>query len=177
MATTISLTHEFPSVPLAVFEKHLNDPRLNEMLKAMPSFRSREMVSHEVLPKGDQHWKFRVVAGGALPASVAKIIPEDMLSWWEETRFFSTQHCLRFQITPMKASPFSSFGTWHFFEADGGTKRVIEATIDVKIPFVGKVIENFFASEIRKNFEIEPEILCAFFETIQKEKNKRKKAM
>jgi hypothetical protein len=47
--------------------------------------------------------------------------------------------------------------------ASKGTKRVIEGHITVKVPLIGKVVEQYLASELKRNYDVEPDIQRAFY--------------
>jgi hypothetical protein len=166
MATTFRLEHAFPDVPIALFEKHLNHPELIEMLKGMPGFRSRDLIDQKNDPDGVIHWTFRVVAGGDIPASARKVVNQDMLTWNEVTRFVPGEHTIHWRIVPVKDSIkgiLDSWGVWRLMPDGQGTKRIIEGSIDVKIPFVGKVAETFLASELKRNYDVDPDIQRKFY--------------
>lgn len=170
MTTQFRLEHDFPSISLALFEKYLNHPKLNAHLQQMPAFRSRDMVEQQDLDNGDKLWKFKVVAGGNLPSSVKKIVSEEMFTWWETSRFIANEHCINWNIEPLFAKEkFEGKGTWQLIKSGRGTKRIIEGEIVVKIPFVGKVVETFIVSELKRNYDIEPQIQEDFYKLMKKE--------
>ncbi|MDA0712382.1 MAG: DUF2505 family protein [bacterium] len=168
MATKFELVHEFPSVSIELFEKHLNHPQLNQMLAKMPAFRSRDLVEKKELKNGEIIWKFKVVAGGDIPSSVKKVISPDMFTWWENTHFKPDEHCIHFHIEPLTgASKFEGKGQWKLIKQKKGTKRIIEGEMNVKIPFVGKIVESFLIKELKRNYEVEPEIQKEFYAQMQ----------
>lgn len=173
MATKFSLEHSFPTISVALFEKYLNHPLLNEKLAAMPGYRTRSMEEQSEGPDGEISWKFKVVAGGQLPPAIQKILSEDMFAWWEESKFYPDEHCIRWSISPLfKQVSFNGNGIWRLEKEGKGTRRVIEGEISVKIPFVGKLVENYLISELKRNFEVEPEIQKSFYEKMQKQAKK-----
>lgn len=171
MTTSFKLEHDFPSVPLDVFEKYLNHPELNEMLATMPSFKSRELVESQTLPNGEQHWVFKVTAGGEMPPAIAKIASPDLFTWLEKSRFVPKEHALYFNIEPLKAaSKFESSGKWTHMKHKNGTRRTLECDVTVKIPFVGKIVETFLLGEFKRNYEVEPDIQTRFYAKIMRAK-------
>ncbi len=166
MSTTFKLEHSFPDIPVEVFEKHLNDPELIGMLDKMPAFRSRDLVSKTENGDGSTTWRFKVVAGGDLPASARRVVSEEMLTWHEDTKFVPNDHTIYWTIVPLAAKAagmLESKGIWKLIPDGKGTRRLIEGTINVKVPFVGKVVEQFLASELKKNYDVEPDIQRAFY--------------
>lgn len=166
MSTTFKLEHNFPDIPVDVFEQHLNHPDLIKMLDKMPAFRSRDLVSKTDNKDGSTTWRFKVVAGGDLPASARKVMSDDMLTWHEDTRFVPSEHTIYWTITPLAqkaADMLESKGIWKLIPDGKGTKRLIEGSINVKVPFVGKVVEQFLAGELKKNYDVEPDIQRQFY--------------
>lgn len=169
MATKFTLEHDFPTIPIALFEQYLNHPELNKKLAAMPAFRSRTLEEKEDLPNGEVRWRFKVVAGGAVPPAIQKILSEDMFAWWEESRFVPEEHCIFWTISPLfKQVHFHGEGMWRLNKSGRGTKRVIEGEITVKVPFVGKLVENYLIGELKANFDVEPEVQKEFYEGMKK---------
>ena len=166
MATTFRLEHDFSDIPVDLFERYLNHPELIAMLKGMPAFRSRDLVEKKDLGGGRVNWRFKVVAGGEIPASARRAISEDMLTWHEDTRFEPTEHTIHWTIVPIKekvANILEAKGIWKLIPSGQGTKRVIEGTITVKVPIVGRVVEQFIANELKKNYDVEPDIQRKFY--------------
>jgi hypothetical protein len=166
MTTTFRLEHDFPDIPVDLFERHLNHPELIAMLGAMPAFRSRDLVEKKDLGDGRTNWRFKVVAGGDIPASARKVVNEDMLTWHEDTRFEPREHTIHWTIVPLKDKVkgiLEAHGIWKLIPSGAGTRRVIEGNINVKVPIVGKVVEQFLAAELKKNYDVEPDIQRKFY--------------
>ena len=166
MATTFTLEHNFPDIPVEVFEQHLNHPDLIKMLDKMPAFRSRDVVSKVQHDDGSTTWRFKVVAGGDIPPAARKVLSEEMLTWHEDTRFVPADHAIYWTIVPLArkaADILESKGIWKLIPDGKGTRRVIEGTITVKIPFLGKVVEQYLAGELKRNYDVEPDIQRIFY--------------
>jgi len=166
MATTFRLEHDFPDISIELYEKYLNHPELIGMLAGMPAFRSRDLVDKKDLGEGRVNWRFKVVAGGDIPKSAQRVVNDDMLTWYEDTRFEPKEHTIHWTIVPLKEKVkdmLEAHGTWKLTPAGQGTRRVIEGHITVKVPFVGKVVEQFLATELKKNYDVEPDIQRKFY--------------
>jgi hypothetical protein len=166
MATTFTLEHSFPDIPVDVFEAHLNHPDLIKALDKMPAFRSRDLVSKKDNGDGSTTWRFKVVAGGDVPPAVRKVLSEEMLTWHEDTRFVPAEHTIHWTITPLAAQAqklLESHGIWKLIPAGKGTRRIIEGNITVKVPLLGKVVEQYLASELKRNYDVEPDIQRTFY--------------
>jgi hypothetical protein len=166
MATSFTLEHDFPDISVELFEKHLNHPDLIESLKKMPAFRSRDLVEKKDLGGGVINWRFKVVAGGNVPGPVQKVLPEEMLTWHEDTKFVPAEHTIYWTITPLTkkaAEMLESKGIWKLIPKGKGTKRIIEGSVNVKVPFVGKIAEAFLVGELKRNYDVEPDLQKAFY--------------
>jgi hypothetical protein len=166
MTTSFKLEHDFPDIPVELFERYLNHDELIAMLAGMPAFRSRDLVEKKDLGDGRVNWRFKVVAGGDIPASARKVVSEDMLTWHEDTRFEPKEHTIHWSIVPLKEKVrdiLEAHGIWKLIPSGKGTRRVIEGHITVKITLVGKVVEQFIATELKKNYDVEPDIQRKFY--------------
>ena len=169
MTTSFKLEHDFPSIPLDLFEKYLNHPELNALLAKMPSFKSRELLESQTLENGEQHWCFKVTAGGELPPAISKLVSPETFTWLEKSRFVPKEHAVYFSIEPTLAKgKFESSGKWTHLKHQKGTRRILEGEMHVKIPFVGKIVENFLLSEFKRNYEVEPGIQTKFYQKMLK---------
>lgn len=172
MATSFRLVHEFPDIPLELFERHLNHPRLISMLSAMPAFRRRDLVEKTELGGGEISWRFLVVAGGDIPTSARRVVNEDMLTWHEDTRFVPSEHTIHWTIVPLKDKVrdiLEARGIWKLIPEGEGTRRVIEGTIRVGVPIVGRVVEQFLAGELQRNYDVEPDIQRRFYRSMKED--------
>lgn len=175
MTTTFKLEHDFPDIPVDLFERHLNHPELIAMLSGMPAFRSRDLVEKKDLGGGQVNWRFKVIAGGDIPASARKVMNEDMLTWHEDTRFVPSEHTIYWTIVPLKDKVkdiLEAKGIWKLIPSGQGTRRLIEGNINVKIPLVGKVVEQFLAGELKKNYDVEPDIQRKFYRMMKEREAK-----
>lgn len=166
MTTSFRIESDFPDVPIDLFEKHLNHPELIEMLKGMPAFRSRDLVERKDLPGGETFWRFKVVAGGEIPGPARKVLSEDMLTWHEDARWVPREHTIHWDIVllaPKIRDLVESKGTWRLQPAGAGTRRVIDGAVTVKMPLVGKIVEQFLVGELKKNYQVEPDIQRRFY--------------
>lgn len=174
MTTSFRLEHQFPDIPIELFEQHLNHPELIEMLDAMPAFRSRDLVDKEDLGNGRTRWRFKVVAGGEIPPAARKVMSEEMLTWWEDTTFVPEEHCIYWTIEPVKLKDkFVCKGTWKLYPMGEGTRRVIDGELTVKVPLVGKVVETFIVGELKRNYDVEPDVQRKFYKMMKEREAKQ----
>lgn len=167
MATSFSLEHEFPHIPLEKFEAYLNDPTLNRMLEKGLAFEERKLLEKNDGKNGDVIWTFRVKKQGHWPSAVKKIMQGDAFSWQEISRYVPKEHCVHWEIIPeVKNLKFHGQGVWRLSKSGTGCKRVIEGKINVDIPLLGKVVESFIVNELKSTYEIEPEIQEKFYASV-----------
>lgn len=164
MTTSFKLVHDFDDIPIDLFERYLNHPELIALCAEIPAFRSRELVEEQDLGDGKKRWRFKVVAGGDIPATARKVITEEMLTWYEDTRFEPEEHAIHFTIEPIRwKGKFDCRGTWRLEPRGAATHRVIEGTLSIPIPIVGKVAESVIVSELKKNYEVEADVQRKFY--------------
>ncbi len=168
MASTFKFEHDFHGVSRAKFESHLNDEKLNAMLEEGLAYKERRLTKKVTNKDGSITWHFHVSATGDFPKAVSSILKTNQLSWDEISTFVPDEHCIRFQIVPhTKLLNMSGEGVWRLLESAKGCRRVIEGTITVGIPFVGKVVETFVLGELKKNYELEPGIQKAYLDSVK----------
>ena len=167
MTTTFKFEHHFKGISRAHFEAHLNDPKLNQLLEEQLAFDERRLV--DSTKKKDQSitWHFHVSASGDFPKPIKSILKADKLSWDEISTFKPEEHCVYWEITPhVKTFKFKGQGVWRFIDEPTGCRRIMEGSVSVAIPLVGKLAESFIIGELTKNYEIEPEILRAYLQSV-----------
>jgi hypothetical protein len=168
MATTFKLEHQFPKIPLAIFEAHLNDAKLNRMLEEALGFDERRLLKKEETARGIA-WQFLVKKCGDLPKPLKNLLKDNVLAWQELSCFVPEEHCIYWEIIPeSKLFKVSGKGVWRLFEEGAGCRREIEGNISVDIPIVGKMVEGFIVAELVKTYEIEPSIQKKFYESVMK---------
>ncbi len=164
MTTSFRLDHDFDDIPLELFERYLNHPELIALCAEIPAFRSRELVEEQDLGAGKRRWRFKVVAGGDIPAAARKVVTEEMLTWHEDTRFEPSEHAIHFRIEPIRWSgKFDCRGVWRLEPRGRGTHRVIEGTLSIPVPLVGRMVEGFIVAELKKNYEVESGVQRKFY--------------
>ena len=164
MTTSFRLDHDFSDIPIELFERYLNHPELIALCAEIPAFRSRELVEEQDLGEGRKRWRFKVVAGGDIPATAQKVISEEMLTWHEDTRFEPSEHAIHFTIEPIRwKGKFDCSGVWRLEPRGQGTRRFIEGSLSIPLPLVGKVAEAFIISELKKNYEVEAGVQRKFY--------------
>ncbi len=166
MTATFKIVNDFDDISVDLFERYLNHPELIASLDKMPAFRSRTLESREDGPDGVITWRFRVVAGGDIPKPAQRVLSEEMLTWFEESRFVPGEHTIYWTIEPI-ADRFrrnlKCDGIWKLIPNGEGTRRVIEGSMTIKYPLIGAFAETYLVNELKKNYDVEPEIQETFY--------------
>lgn len=167
MASTFSLEHEFLDISLEKFEKYLNDDKLNQMLEKSLGFKERKLIETDKSTNGEIVWVFSVKKQGQIPSALSKFIPDGAIAWQEKSRFVPGEHCVYWEITPkMSGLKFHGEGTWQLYKEKKGCRRVIEGKVSVEIPFVGKMVESLIVGELKKTYELEPDVQKDFYSSV-----------
>ena len=161
-----TMTHVF-DVERATMEKHLNDPELLEMAREIPNLKGRELVEYREEAKL-RIWKFRNAALGEIPANARLYVKPEMLAWTEESTWDPDTHAFTWRTVPSHFSEIlSAEGTWRLEEAGAKTRRVIDGELRVKLPVVGRVVEQFIIELVKANFTAEAEVQRRFYAKIK----------
>jgi hypothetical protein len=166
MTTTFSLTHDFSTIPLDIFEAYLNHPKLNERLVSALGFDERKLITKEA-SNNETSWVFLVKKSASIPSPLKKFLTDGSLSWQETSRFIPDEHCIYWHITPTSnLIKFHGDGVFRLSKKNKGCSRVIEGSITVDIPLVGKMIEKIIVQELVKQYEFEQLVQCQFYDEI-----------
>lgn len=167
MTRTFTFEHHFDGISRDKFEAHLNDPKLNRLLEEGLAFEERRLLETIKNKDGSTTWRFHVTVSGDLPKPIASIVKADRFSWDEVSTFKPGEHCVHWEIKPhIKTLNIKGHGVWRFFDEGNDCRRVMEGSISVGIPLLGKLVESFIINELSKNYEQEPDIQVAFFQSI-----------
>ncbi len=166
MTTAFKFEHKFKNIPIEKFVAHLNDPKLNKMLEEGLSFDERTLTSRKEKPDGIE-WQFMVKKSGELPAAIKKVIKGDSFGWQEISRLVRAENCIYWEIvSTSKLLKFHGEGVWRLTPEKQGCVRMIEGTVTVDIPLLGKIVEGFIVNELVKSYEIEPSIQEEFYSQV-----------
>jgi hypothetical protein len=159
------ISHEF-DIPLDALELAVISPTLVDKLTAKlasSTIEGIEQKSHD-LKNGvlERVWHYQ--ANVKPPAFARGVVTRDMCAWDEETTYDLKRHASTWRIVP-NIKPewrqyFNATGTYRITSlGDGRTKRVVEGTLELRVPVVRQVAERMILGEVRKTFEAEAAIL------------------
>ncbi|MDD5223639.1 MAG: hypothetical protein PHE84_06595 [bacterium] len=158
----IHFFQQFPGIEPDKLNEIWSDPEvIVRIVKALPNIQEREILEE----KQDEKFlrrKVRYLAKGPIPAFAEKVLRPDMLSWVEETVFDKKNMVYQVKCVP------------HFFadrveneltirllpDGKGGTLRVIEGVLNLKVPFVVRgMAEHLVNRYLQDNTEKEYQVL------------------
>ncbi|MEK6607673.1 MAG: DUF2505 family protein [Myxococcota bacterium] len=157
-----TMTHVF-EVDRETFERWLNDPELLAMAKAIPNLACRDLVSYREDGRL-RIWVFRNVAIGEIPAAARALVKSGMLTWNEESTWDPDAHAFTWRIVPEHfAHLLDAHGTWSLHDQGVRTRRVIDGDLRVKVPLVGRLVEEFIVGRVKQSFEAEADLQRRFY--------------
>jgi hypothetical protein len=151
------------NAPVGAVAEAFVDPAFYEMLDALPSLARPELLGRE--PKGSViRMRVRYRFTGELSAAVRAAIDPQKLSWVEEADHDVVAHCVTFKmIADHYADRFRCSGTYRFEPAgDAVTIRNCTGDIQIRMPLVGRRVENAIVSGVREHLDAEVELVERF---------------
>ena len=136
------------------------DPGFYESLEALPNLAQPELLSRE--EKGTiVRMRVRYRFTGHLSSAVKAAIDPKRLTWVEEADHDLAAHRVTFRmIADHYADRFKSSGTYRFDPAgDAATTRNCTGDIEIRMPLVGRRVENAIISGLREHVESEAELV------------------
>ena len=146
----LSITHHFPCTPeqlWAVFDDPTFNPRMGERTGVR-----RELLAERTDEQGS-YVKWKVIASTEIPAMMQKAIGADRISYEQESRRAVGSNTLEWNIIPMVlANKFTGTGTTTVRAAEGGSERVIEGELVVRVPILGKQMETKLMESVEQSY-------------------------
>jgi len=153
------IPQKFTGPPDAVARIY-TEPRFYELLGDLP-----KLGKPEVLDRREEgpvvHLAVRFRFTGNLSAAVTRVVDPNRLSWVEESVHDLEQLTMTFRMKPDHyADRLRSEGTAQYQSAgDGGTRRVTEGELAVRVPLVGRSAEGAIVSGLRDHLAAEVEVV------------------
>jgi hypothetical protein len=144
------------AAPVDAVVAAFGDPGFYGSLEALPNLGRPELLSHEV--KGSVvRLRVRYRFTGQLSAAVRAAIDPKKLTWVEEADHDVAAHRVSFRmIADHYADRFKSSGTYRFDpEGDAATIRKCAGDIEIRMPLVGRRVENAIVSGLREHLDSE----------------------
>jgi hypothetical protein len=136
------------------------DPGFYESLEALPNLARPELLSHEA--KGSiVHLRVRYRFNGQLSSAVRAAIDPKKLTWVEDAEHDLDTHRVTFRmIADHYADRFKASGTYRFDAAgDAATTRNCTGDIEIRMPLVGRRVENAIISGLREHLDAEVDLV------------------
>lgn len=147
----LSMIHRFPCPPeelMAVFDDPTFNPRMSERTGVQ-----RELVEERNDAQG-YYARWKIIANTEIPAVMQKVIGADRVSYEQESRRAVGSNTLTWSIFPMVlAKQFTGTGTTTVRAAEGGgSERVIEGELVVRVPLLGKQMETKLVESVEQSY-------------------------
>ncbi len=154
MATKIQIKHEW-NIPQEVVYAHLFDDELAERVDgALKSANRRLRSKEEKDGKIVQEYEVKVNPSD-IPRAAGKALPKEAFEWVERSVW--DPDAKRFDwtiITNMMREKIDCSGVVYYEDSGaGGTRRIVDGSIDIKIPIVGRVAERVILGRVEASFE------------------------
>ena len=147
----IDVRHDFPGMTEDQWFQIYLDDDFNRELEARLDVKERKVLSSE--QDGDiVRRKVKMVPN--IPAAFKKFVKDGMSVEESSTVYLDRHHVDWSTHVGMAADKFKSAGVLYTQPAGDGCRRVIEGTVEVKIPLVGKKIEKKIIETINQSYEI-----------------------
>ena len=138
--------------PVGTVARIYAESRFYERLGELP-----KLGRPEVLDRRENgsvvHLAVRFRFTGNLSPAVTKVVDPARLTWVEESVHDLERHTVTFVMKPDNYADRLRFsGSSRFEPAGGGTRRVAEGEVAVRVPLVGKAVEGAIVSGLREHF-------------------------
>jgi hypothetical protein len=155
MATKIDIRHDWDVAREVVLE-HLFDEDLGKRVDAALKSADRHLVSQETQEDGKVVQRFEVKASADdIPAAARKVLPAAALQWTEESVWDPSTERFSWKIvTQVMQDKIHCDGSLYYENIGGGrTRRIVEGTIDIKIPLAGRMAEKVILGQLEKSYD------------------------
>lgn len=164
------ITHEFDA-PLDTVELAVLSPDLATMLSrtlaaqatGAAAIESVETVEH-VLEDGTLRRVLRFQASAPFPILAGRAIGRDALSWREVSTYRLADHASTWAVEPKEEWKryFRGEGTYRLERCvNGRTRRTVVGDLEIRVAFLGRVVERLALAEVRKTYDAEASTLRA----------------
>jgi hypothetical protein len=162
----LKLTHTFDAPLKTVYTARLE--RFNHLDK-IQGLKKPNYLSFKEDEKTITTVRAFEAADNAVPAPIKKMLSEDMFKFVETSTLDKQAFSINWKVEPKaKKDQLIWKGFTTFTEKNGVVERVIDATIKVKVPFIGDQMEKSIASGFKKSMEKDYSTICAMIELMKK---------
>jgi hypothetical protein len=154
-----TVTHSFTQPPDAVAEAIL-DEDYQHSLENVESVETRELLSQEERPDGTVVRRTRCVLDLQITGMAKSFIGDGDPAWVEEAVWHPDRMEWTWVVIPEVAEGLlDAKGTISIRENGGGTERVVEGDVKVKVPLYGGKVEGWIVDGIEQGYAEEAERL------------------
>ena len=147
---------QFIGGPVEAVARVYTEPRFYERLGTLP-----KLGRPEVLDRDEDGSEVRLAVRfrftGQLSPAVTKVVDPAKLSWVEESVHDLSRHTVAFTMKPDNYADRLRFDGSSRFEPAGDqrTRRVAQGDVVVRVPLIGRTVENAIVSGLREHLAAE----------------------
>lgn len=157
-----SLEHSFAHPPERV-ERAVLEPGFQDLLKTLPNVGERTVTEYAERPDGTVHRVIRYRFDGQLPAAAVRTIGSSDIEWDEISLYDPARHVTRFRIEPLVfRHGLVCSGRLRYLASGPGTLRRTDVDLSVKVPLVGRLVENAIRQGWTSTMHTEAELLADY---------------
>lgn len=163
---TFVLNQTYDVPPAALMEALLHPDVDRFMAANVPDLQSRTELKRTERGSVVER-SVRCVPVPKIPEAAQHVVKPDMIQWIEESRADRMTGVISVRVVPDSfKSVFDFTGTMRISGTPGGSQRRVEGQLSIKMPFVGKLVEDYLIEEIRRNMTAEGDALRVFLATV-----------
>jgi hypothetical protein len=147
----------FDAVELAVLSPELG-PRLAGKVASLESV----VTVEHALTGGELRRVLRFQASAPLPIFKGYGVAKDAMTWEERSTYRLSDHASTWQVTPKEQwrKYLRSEGTYRLERLpDGRTRRRVDGALDVRLSFLGPLVERLALVEVQRTYDAEADTL------------------
>jgi hypothetical protein len=151
----LHVDQRFARVTVERFAAAYHSEEFNNAVASVAGLRSRRLLYERTRDDGVRERRVRLEPDTKLPAAIRKLVDsigKGGITYDEVSTYDASTHEVRFHIDSKANDRVRVVGTIRFLGDADGVRRIIDADIEVKAPWVGGVIERFIESETVKGY-------------------------
>jgi hypothetical protein len=140
----------------------------NQAVTPAANLRIRELLEEKILDDGKEYRKVRYAPRVDLPGPIRKFAGgdeiEQLIDYCEITVFNRAARTATLEIESVAGETIQVFGNVRFIEEGDGVRMKFDGEAKVKIFGIGKVIERFIVSEVKKRYALVERFLQTYLD-------------
>ncbi len=138
------------------------DPALYDLLDALPKLGRPDVLFREV--DGDTvKLQIRYRFAGELSSAARAVLEPARLTWVEHSTHDLAARIVTYRlVADHYADRFAASGGYRFVPESGGTRRIVDGTLNVRAPLVNRAVESAIISGMHENSDDEVALVERF---------------